>query len=211
MTDQQFVIDLGNDQRAAVEPDDAVWLQERLRREPGSTRLEIRYDDADTEGHGTPNPRYKVILEGDDDTEGHAIALNFPTREEADAFRKRLMLTGVLAGTIVLGAAGGIGLANMASQDAAGAGAASTAVSAGEWTQMERPVQAGAASATGTGSAWTIDERPGTAAAGAASAASATGAGSAWTNEERPGAAAASDEGSSSTDDAPTLGGPTPR
>jgi len=191
MTDQQFVIDLGNDQRAVVEPDDALWLQEKLRREPGSTRLEIRYDDADTEGH--------------------AIALNFPTREEADAFRKRLMLTGVLAGTIVLGAAGGIGLANMASQDAAGAGAASTAVSAGEWTQMERPLQAGAASATGTGSAWTIDERPGTAAAGAASAASATGAGSAWTNEERPGAAAASDEGSSSTDDAPTLGGPTPR
>ncbi|HEX5039448.1 MAG TPA: hypothetical protein VFW95_04890 [Candidatus Limnocylindria bacterium] len=180
MTDQ-FVIDLGNDQRAVVDPDDAAWLQEKLRREPGSTRLEIRYDDADTEGHGNTNPRFKVILEGDDDTEGHAIALNFPTREEADAFRKRLMLAGVLAGTIAVGAVGGMGLANM-SNDAAGAGAASTAVSGSDWTQVERP-----------------------------DAASVTAAGSAWTSEERPGTAVSDTDGSSATDDAPTLGGPTPR
>ena len=128
MTDQQFIIDLGNEQRAVVEPDDAAWLQEKLRREPGSTRVELRYDDNDVEGHGGSNPRYKVILEGDDDTEGHAMTLNFPTREEAEAFRKRLMLAGVLAGTIVLGAAGGIGLANM-SNDAGTIGAGTTAVS----------------------------------------------------------------------------------
>ena len=210
MTDQQFIIDLGNEQRAVVEPDDAAWLQEKLRREPGSTRVELRYDDNDVEGHGGSNPRYKVILEGDDDTEGHAMTLNFPTREEAEAFRKRLMLAGVLAGTIVLGAAGGIGLANM-SNDAGTIGAGTTTVSGSEWTQVERPAQAEAATA---GSAWTVDERPGTAAAGAASAASATGAGSAWTQDERPAAAAAAtdDEGSASTDaDAPTLGGPTPR
>ena len=91
MTDQQFVIDLGNEQRAVVEPDDAAWLQEKLRREPGSTRLEIRYDDADTEGHGGNNTKFKVIVDSDDDTEGHAIALNFPTREEADAFRKLVL------------------------------------------------------------------------------------------------------------------------
>jgi len=210
MTDQQFIIDLGNEQRAVVEPDDAAWLQEKLRREPGSTRVELRYDDNDVEGHGGSNPRYKVILAGDDDTEGHAMTLNFPTREEAEAFRKRLMLAGVLAGTIVLGAAGGIGLANM-SNDAGTLGAGSTAVSGSEWTQVERPAQAEAATA---GSAWTVDERPGTAVAGAASAASATGTGSAWTTDERPAAAAAAtdDEGSASTDaDAPTLGGPTPR
>ncbi len=183
MTDQQFVIDLGNEQRAVVEPDDAAWLQEKLRREPGSTRLEIRYDDADTEGHGGHNTKFKVIVDSDDDTEGHAIALNFPTREEADAFRKRLMLAGVLAGTIVLGTAGGIGLANLASDDAANAGGASTAVSGSDWTQVERP-----------------------------DAASVTAAGSAWTSEERPGTATVSDADGSSTDaDAPTLGGPTPR
>jgi hypothetical protein len=181
MTDQ-FVIDLGNDQRAVVEPDDATWLQEKLRREPGSTRLEIRYDDADTEGHGSL-PRVVVIAEGDDDTEGHAIALNFPSREEADAFRKRLMLAGVLAGTIAVGAIGGAGLASMAQDNAAaGAGAASTAVSGSDWSQVERPA-----------------------------AASATGAGSAWTSEERPGTATVSDGGSSSVDDEGTLGGLTPR
>jgi hypothetical protein len=212
MTDQQFIIDLGNEQRAVVEPDDAAWLQEKLRREPGSTRVELRYDDNDVEGHGGSNPRFKVVLEGDDDTEGHAMTLNFPTREEADAFRKRLMLTGVLAGTIVLGAAGGIGLANM-SNDAATLGAASTAVSGSDWSQVERPAAADAGTA---GSAWTVDERPDYAALGAAGAADAGGASSAT---DRPdyaalgaAGAAATDDDSSSTDaDAPTLGGPTPR
>jgi hypothetical protein len=56
MTDQQFIIDLGNEQRAVVEPDDAAWLQEKLRREPGSTRVELRYDDNDVEGHGAATP-----------------------------------------------------------------------------------------------------------------------------------------------------------
>jgi hypothetical protein len=182
MTDQ-FIIDLGNDQRAVVEPDDATWLQDKLRREPGSTRLDLRYDDADTEGHGSSYPKIRVIVESDDDTEGHAIALNFPSREEAEAFRKRLMLAGVLAGTIAIGAVGGMGLANLSSGDAASAGAASTAVSGSDWSQVERP-----------------------------DAASITAAGSAWTSEERPAAVTVSDDGSASTDaDAPSLGDPTPR
>lgn len=205
MTEQQFVIDLG-DQRALVEPDDAGWLQEKLRKEPGSTRLTVRYDEDEAEGHGPLTNRIVVIAEGDDDTEGHAIAINFPTREEADAFRKRLMVTGVLAGTIALGALGGVGLANLSSD--AGAGAVQSTSQGSAWTQDERAGLGAAASDTGTGSAWTQDERPG-------SAVIDTSSGSAWTQDERPGSSTVSDTGGdaadSSTDEAPSLGGPTPR
>jgi hypothetical protein len=200
MTDQQFVINLEGDQRGIVEADEPGWLNDRLRREPGSTRLRLRYDEGDTEGHMAPGKRIRVIAESDDDTEGHAISIHFPSLEEADAFRRRLLVTGVLAGSVALGAVGGIGLANLSNADAAGAGAGQ-AVTGSAWTQDERPAAAGAASAA-TGSAWTQDERP--AAAGAASAAT----GSAWTQDERQSDAA----GGSLVDDGPEqLGGPQPR
>jgi hypothetical protein len=163
MSEQNFVIDLGDEGRAVVEADDRQWLEEKARREPGSTRLNLRYDDSDTEGHsGYRATTIRVIAEGDDDTEGHAIAINFPTREEADAFRKRLLVTGVLAGTIALGAAGGIGLANLSSGDEAGnAGAVQSTVDGSSWTQDER--QSIVTDASGGGSSWTQDERPGSA------------------------------------------------
>lgn len=158
MTDQQFIIDLETDQRAFVEPDDAGWLGDRLNQQPGSTRLRMRYDDTDTEGHAFGNTRVRVIVE--DDTEGHALDLHFPSQAEAEAFRKRLLLTGVLAGTIALGAAGGIGLANMTTGDAASGGAAQAEITGSDWTQAERQV---VPAAPVQGSAWTADERPGAA------------------------------------------------
>lgn len=181
MSDQLFVIELG-DQQAVIEPDDAAWLQEKMRREPGSTRLRIRYDDADTEGHAAgSNLRVRVIAD-DDDTQGHAIAINFPTREDADAFRKRLLVAGVLAGTIALGAAGGIGLANMSNTGSAGA--AQSAVTGSDWSQAERPP---AAVQSVSGSAWSADERAAT------------------TTD------ASSDATSDTAGEGPSLGGPTPR
>ncbi|MEO6294819.1 MAG: hypothetical protein ABIP01_01815 [Candidatus Limnocylindria bacterium] len=201
MTDQQFMIDLGEDQRAIVEPDDSGWLRDKLRQEPGSTRLRVRFDEDDTEGHrARVSTAVRVIAEEDDDTEGHAISIHFPSREEADTFRKRLLITGVLAGTIALGAAGGVGLANLTSDDA-GAGAAQTTVTGSDWSQAER--QPAIAPAVG-GSDWSQAERP--------AAASVDGSGSAWTQDERPGTATT---GTASSDDdsaaeAPFRGGPTP-
>ncbi|HEY8170589.1 MAG TPA: hypothetical protein VIH24_05765 [Candidatus Limnocylindria bacterium] len=160
MSEPQYFIDLEGDQRAIVDGEDAAWLRDKLRGEPGSTRLRVRSDDdADTEGHGA-TARIGVIVETDD-TEGHAISMRFPSVEEADAFRKRLLVTGVLAGSVALGAVGGIGFANLASTDAPTAAAAGSAAGSA-WTQDERPLAAAAAgSATGTaaGSAWTQDER----------------------------------------------------
>jgi len=140
MNEQQYVIDLGADGRGFVDVKDAPWLKDQLR-EPGSTRIRIRATEpADTEGHGAASTRMRVLIESEDDTEGHAIAIHFPTREEADAFRRRLLLTGVLAGSVALGAAGGIGLANLAQDDATGtaAGAAVT-TQAGPMDAHEAP------------------------------------------------------------------------
>ncbi len=198
MTDQQFMIELGEDQRAVVDPDDSGWLRDKLRQEPGSTRLRVRFDEDDTEGHrARAGTAVRVIAEDDDDTEGHAISIHFPSLEEADAFRKRLLVTGVLAGTIALGVAGGVGLANLASDDA-GAGAAQTTVTGSDWSQAERPPAI--APAIG-GSDWSQMERP--------AAASTDGSGSAWTQDERPGSATTSDDAPAAPE-APFRGGPTP-
>lgn len=184
MTDQQFVIELEGDQRAVVNADDATWLQEKLRTEPGSTRIRVRYDEDDTEGHAALGPRLRVIALGDDDeAEGHSIALNFPTRAEADAFRRRLLVTGVLAGTIALGAAGGIGLANLSSDNAGSATTVQSTVSGSDWTQAERPGTA-------------VRDNVG---------------GSAWSQDERPGSAVSDSAGSAADDAVPQQGGPQPR
>jgi hypothetical protein len=123
MSDQEFVIDL--------EPD-ADWLEEKIRRD-GSTRVRIVADeDADTEGHAA-GVLVRAIVSDEADTEGHAISLRFPSAEEADAFRRRLMLTGALAGTLALGAAGGYAFSSMQS-----AGAEASAAGAATVTQPAR-------------------------------------------------------------------------
>jgi hypothetical protein len=134
MTDQNFVIELDDDteghalHRGIVEPDDSQWLEEKLRRDSGKTSFRISVlDDDDTEGHVLRGgPVVRVMLDDEDDTEGHAIAIHFPSRADADAFRRRLMVTGVLVGTVALGAAGGVGLSALQSDTGADAGAATT-------------------------------------------------------------------------------------
>jgi hypothetical protein len=133
MSDQDFIIEIEEDTEGhryvggVVEPKDAEWLQEKLQPDHGTARVRVTLsDDDDTEGHGPGGDTLTVILSDEDDVEGHAIAIHFPSRADADAFRKRLLLTGVLVGTVALGAAGGIGLSAL--QSDSGTGAASSAV-----------------------------------------------------------------------------------
>ena len=134
MTDQEFVIELedeaeGHAGRGIVETDDAKWLEQKLSSDSGTKRLRVLPDDRDdTEGHAS-DILVQVILEDEDDTEGHAIAIHFPSRAEADAFRRRLLVTGVLVGTVALGAAGGVGLSALQS-DAGVTGANTAAIQA---------------------------------------------------------------------------------
>ncbi len=125
MSDQQFVIELGTDGRATVEPRDGAWIEEKLRGEP-TARLRLRPDDSDTEGHGFAATQIRVLVDDEDDTEGHAISIHFPSAAAAAAFRKRLLVTGVLVGTVAVGAAGGAALSSLQS-DTGSAGAAGTA------------------------------------------------------------------------------------
>ena len=171
MTDQDLVIELEPDDTQGHAlyrvTDDDGWLKERLGRDPGATRITLKATDDDVEGHGAGATVSLRAFEDEDDTEGHAIAVHFPSREEADAFRRRLLLTGALAGTIALGAAAGIGLANLPDQAPADvAPAAGAAPGAGmDWFQSERQDAAITSAGSGTGSDWTQVERPGTAAA----------------------------------------------
>ena len=215
-----YIIELGDDTEGHVKklrfvPEgDQEWLDRILAQKPGSAEVSIRLadeDDADTEGHGqgTGN-RFRVIVESDDDTEGHAISIHVPSREDADAFRKRLLVTGVLVGSVALGAGAGIGLSSFSANDAGSAGAAAVSGAEGSaWTADERAgLAAAAATEAGSGSAWTADERAGLSAAAATEA----GSGSAWTADERAGLGAAAAGGEEeSTDDAETSGGLQPR
>ena len=157
MSDQEFVIELDEDteghksSRGVVEAQDTEWLGDRIRRDGGRTSFRVVLDDsdeADTEGHGT-GATLRVKLADGDDTEGHAIAIHFPTRSDADAFRRRLLVTGVLAGTIALGTAGGIGLSALQSDDGAGAAATTTQSQVGPMDAHEAPAFSSRAAAEG--------------------------------------------------------------
>jgi hypothetical protein len=191
-----------------VPEDGDDWLDRILERKPGSAAVKVRLagdGEDDTEGHGV-STRMRVIVDADDDTEGHAISIHFPTLDDADAFRRRMLATGVLVGSIALGAGAGIGLSSMASNDAGTAGAASSTATGSAWTQDERAGMGAAAASSATGSAWTQDERAGL---GAAAASSDTG--SAWTQDERQPAAGDADAATPEGNEPAGLGGPQPR
>ena len=65
-------------------------------------RVTIRLDDSDTSGHAAATA-VSISLSFDDDVEGHALSLHFPSPEKAEQFRKRLVATGVVAGALVVG------------------------------------------------------------------------------------------------------------
>ena len=92
-----------------ADPADQQWLRLFAQQKPGS-RLRLRlHDEQDVAGHmAVEDPRVVRLLVGDEelDTEAHAISIRLPSIAEADALRRRLVLTGVLVGTIVLGTPG---------------------------------------------------------------------------------------------------------
>jgi hypothetical protein len=67
---------------------------------------------ADTAGHALANDTLAVSITLEGDVEGHTMTLRLPSAQEAREFQKRLLIAGVLAASIVAGAAG----ANLAMQ-----------------------------------------------------------------------------------------------
>ena len=90
---------------------DQERFREALRRRGGRSSIRLAAsDEPDTEGHTSLTSTAVVIHLDDDDTEGHAFAVHFPTRQQADDLRRRLLLAGALTGTIALS---GIGVATL--------------------------------------------------------------------------------------------------
>ena len=184
MTDQDLLIELEPDDtqghtKLRVTDEDG-WLTDRAGRDPGS-RITLQPIDDDVQGHEVSSTVTLRAFGDDDDTEGHAISVHFPTVEEADAFRRRLMVAGVLAGSIAVGAVAGIGIANLPSDDAASAAAAGT-LPGMEWSQADERPDAAAAAGTSAGSDWTQMERPITGAGISSGVTSEYD----WTDMERP-------------------------
>ena len=90
---------------------DEKWLADRIKRDL-QPRLVVRLDeDQDVIGHGVHGDPsvVRVIIEDEGlDTVGHAISIRLPSVEEADAFRRRVLLTGLLVGTVVLASTGAV-------------------------------------------------------------------------------------------------------
>jgi hypothetical protein len=95
-----------------LDPADAGRLHELAGSEPGDRMLSIRpTDERDTRAHSAAADVVVVTIDLDD-TAGHAFALRFPHPDDARRFEQRLVLSGVLAGAVALGA---IGIATQAS------------------------------------------------------------------------------------------------
>ena len=91
--------------------DDEAWVKQLS--DSGKT-IRIRIpEEADTEGHESSAAVTVLVDADDDDVEGHALSLHFPSAHEANEFRKNLMLAGLLTATLAVGAGGGaaIGIA----------------------------------------------------------------------------------------------------
>ena len=93
--------------RIGFAPDDPGWLDSHLGGEGERVRLSL-VDDDDTDGHLRAATVRVRLTDDQDDTEGHAISLQFPSVQEADAFRRRLIASGLITATIALGAVGGM-------------------------------------------------------------------------------------------------------
>ena len=71
--------------------------------------------DQDVEGHALAGAERSVLIKVglDDDTEGHAISVRFPSAADADKFRRRLMTVGLLTGSVAIGSVGAVAISNM--------------------------------------------------------------------------------------------------
>jgi hypothetical protein len=120
MSDTSIAIKVAGDDTkahaAAIAAADEAWVKELT--EAGKT-VRIRIPaDADTEGHESSSVLTVLVGADDDDVEGHALSLHFPSVQEANDFRRNLLAAGLITATLAVGAAGGMAIGTAASIDA---------------------------------------------------------------------------------------------
>ena len=115
MSDTSIAIKVAGDDTkahaAAIAAADEAWVKE-LTESGKAVRIRIPAD-ADVEGHESSSV-LTVLVGGDDDddVEGHALSLHFPSVQEANDFRRNLLAAGLITATLAVGAAGGMAVGN---------------------------------------------------------------------------------------------------
>jgi hypothetical protein len=112
MTAQEMIftirLDDGSLAEATTWDSESARTFQKLIEDPAYGRdLRIRAaEPSDTSGHAMAADTITVSVRQEDDLEGHTMTLRFPSAEEAKRFQKRLIITGALAASLVVGAAG---------------------------------------------------------------------------------------------------------
>ena len=111
MSAQELIYTLQLDDGTAVEARAAdAESAERLRKavkDPAPKRLWVKEAPAaDTAGHVLANDALALSITIEGDVEGHTMTLRFPSAADAREFQKRLLITGVLAASLAVGAVG---------------------------------------------------------------------------------------------------------
>ena len=117
MSDTSIAIKIAGDDTqahaAAITSDDEAWVKQ-LSDSGKTVRIRIPAD-ADTEGHESSSVLTVLVGGDDDDVEGHALSLHFPSVQEANDFRRNLLAAGLITATLAVGAAGGMAVGNAVS------------------------------------------------------------------------------------------------
>jgi hypothetical protein len=101
------------------DPESAKTFKKLVEDPTHGRELRVRATEPpDTSGHAMATDTITVSVRQEDDLEGHTMTLRFPSAEDAKRFQKRLVITGVLAASLVVGVAGAE-LASQQSQAAA--------------------------------------------------------------------------------------------
>jgi hypothetical protein len=108
----EYVIELEDGQFAVIaegEEAERLFRSRLTKSDSVPARVSLR-DAGDTEGHAASGSVVAITLDIDDDTEGHALSLRFPTADAARDFEKRLLTTGLLISAVAATAVGiGVG------------------------------------------------------------------------------------------------------
>ncbi|HET7027113.1 MAG TPA: hypothetical protein VFI28_05440 [Candidatus Limnocylindrales bacterium] len=103
---------------------------------PGSGTLSVRISPAseDTSGQMLAGSEWvEIVVEGED-VEAHSLSLRFPSPDDAARFQRKLLLTGTLAGTLLIGAVAAGGAMSQATSNGSNAAAVGAQAATGTLT-----------------------------------------------------------------------------
>jgi hypothetical protein len=89
------------------DPESAKTFRKLIEDPTYGRELRVRaVEPPDTMGHALAEDTITVIVRQEDDLEGHTMSLHFPSAEDAKRFQKRLIISGALAASLVVGVGG---------------------------------------------------------------------------------------------------------